>query len=58
MVLQTDYEQGVAVPIKFPQQIMKTLGIQWMKEVYSHMLTHPEIICNGFSAARVTDALG
>ena len=52
------FEQGVAVPIKFPLHTMKPLGAEWMKEVHCHMLTHPEIICHGFSAAGITDALG
>ena len=52
------YQRGVAAPIKFPLHIMKPLGVQWMKEVYSHILTHPEVIRHGFSAAGITDALG
>ena len=51
------FEQGVAAPIKFPLHTMKPLGVQWMKEVYSRMLIHPEIIHHGFSAAGITDAL-
>ena len=44
-------------PIKFPLQVMKPLGAQWIMELHAHMLTKPEIIKNGFQAAGITDIL-
>lgn len=49
------YNQGTAVPIKFPLSTMKPLGAQWIKELYSYMLEHPEIAHNGFKAAGIAD---
>ena len=51
------YNQGTAVPIKFPLRIMKPLGAQWIKELYSYMLEHPDIARNGFKAAGIADVV-
>ena len=42
-------------PIKFPLQVMKPLGAQWIMELHAYMLAKPEIIKNGFRAAGITD---
>ena len=44
-------------PIKFPLQVMKPLGAQWIMELHAYMLSKPEIIKNGFRAAGITDVL-
>ena len=49
------YNQGTAVPIKFPLSAMKPLGAQWIKELHSYMLEHPDIVHNGFKAAGITN---
>ena len=51
------YNQGTAVPIKFPLRIMKPLGAQWIKELYPYMLEHPDIARNGFKAAGIADVV-
>ena len=35
--------------------IMKPLGAQWLIEFSSYMDANPDIICNGFRAAGITD---
>ena len=42
---------------KFPLHVMKPLVLKWMEELQSYMLTHPDIIKNGFQAAGITDVL-
>jgi len=42
-------------PIKFPMQVMKPLGAQWMINFYSYMQSKPDIVCNGFRAAGITE---
>ena len=54
---QQIFEQGDLMPIKFPMTLMKPLGAQWVMELYSYMLNHPEIIRNGFRAAGILDVL-
>ena len=49
------YNQGTAVPIKFPLSTMKPLGAQWIKELYSYMIEHSDIAHNGFKAAGIPD---
>ena len=46
-------EQGDSTPIKFPMQLMKPLGAQWMMDVHCYIQDHPEIIKNGFRAAGI-----
>ena len=36
---------------------MKPLGAQWIKELYSYMLEHPDIARNGFKAAGIADVV-
>ena len=54
---QQIFEQGDLIPIKFPMTLMKPLGAQWVMELYSYMLNHPEIMRNGFRAAGILDVL-
>ena len=42
-------------PVKFPMQVMKPLGAQWMINFYSYMQSKPDIVCNGFRAAGITE---
>ena len=42
---------------KFPMSQMKPLCAQWLKKMYDNLLAHPDIIGNGFSAARITEIL-
>jgi len=53
---QQIFEQGDLMPIKFPMNLMKPLETQWVMELYSYMLNHPEIIHNRFHAAGILDA--
>ena len=44
-------------PVKFPMAVMKPLSAHWLKEMYDHLLAHPDIITNGFNAAGITERL-
>ena len=44
-------------PVKFPMAVMKPLSARWLKEMYDHLLAHPDIITNGFNAAGITEWL-
>ena len=46
-------EQGDSTPIKFPMQLMKPLGAQWMMDVHCYIQNHPELIKSGFQAAGI-----
>ena len=37
-------EKGDSIPIKFPMQLMKPLGAQWMMDIHCYIQDHPEII--------------
>ena len=50
-------EETSLEPIKFPLQVMKPLGAQWIMELHAHMLAKPGIVKNGFRAAGITDLL-
>ena len=45
-------------PVTFPMHVMKPLGAHWLLEYYSYMQDHPDIVCNGFRAAGITEVLG
>ena len=45
-------------PVTFPMHVMKPLGAHWLLEYRSYMQNHPDIVCNGFRAAGITDVLG
>ena len=45
-------------PVTFPMHVMKPLGAHWLIEYYSYMQGHPDIVCNGFHAAGITNVLG
>ena len=45
-------------PVTFPMHVMKPLGAHWLLEYYSYTEDHPDIICNGFHAAEITEVLG
>ena len=36
---------------------MKPLGVKWLVQMYEHMITHPELMKNGFKAAGIVDEL-
>ena len=42
-------------PVKFPMQVMKPLGAQWIIDFYSYMQSNPDIVRNGFQAAGITE---
>jgi len=42
-------------PVKFPMQVMKLLGAQWMIDFYSYMQSNPDIVCSGFRVAGITE---
>ena len=44
-------------PVTFPMHLMKPLGAQWLIQFSSYMDANPDIIRNGFRAARITDVL-
>ena len=45
-------------PVTFPMHVMKPFGAHWLLEYYSYMQDHPDIVCNGFRAAGITEVLG
>ena len=53
---QQIFEQGDVIPIKFPMNMMKPLGAQWLMELHSYLLNHPDNIRSGFRAAGILDA--
>ena len=54
----TDAESASKLePIKFPVSQMKPLGAQWLVQMYEHMITHLEIMENGFKAVGIVDEL-
>ena len=42
-------------PVKFPMQVMKPLGAQWIIDFYSYIQSNPDIVHNGFQAAGITE---
>ena len=37
--------------------IVKPLGARWMQQLYDYLKSKPQIICNGFKSAGITDSL-
>lgn len=46
--VKNDNEVTSLEPIKFPLQVMKPLGAQWIMELHVHMLAKLEVIKSGF----------
>ena len=55
--LQDDLSPVAEPVVKFPLNVMKPLVLQWMEDLETYMLSHPNIIRSGFQAAGITDAL-
>ena len=55
--LQDDLSPVAEPVVTFPLNVMKPLVLQWMEDLETYMLSHPNIIRSGFRAAGITDAL-
>ena len=42
-------------PVKFPMQVMRPLGAQWIFDFFYYMQSNPDIVRNGFRVAGITE---